>query len=186
MSNIIPKELPLNKYKNNENDNEKLEINENEEEANYHKIIDHDKETYLEITHKPLNNLTIEESMRRESTGASVTFLGTTRNNFENKIVIQLAYECYLPMAMNEMIKIVEECRVKWPEISGIGVVHRIGEVKVKEISIVVVVSSPHRPDAFNAAQYLVDHVKKTVPIWKNEMYDDGTSLWKESCPHCH
>eukprot|EP00941_MAST-03F_sp_MAST-3F-sp1_P004006 g4006.t1 len=111
------------------------------------------------------------------STGATATFIGTTRNNFNGRVVTRLEYEAYEPMAIKEMKKICVSARERFVDISRIAVYHRLGVVKVKEASIVIAVSSPHRKDALDAVAYIINTVKATVPIWKKEIYADGTSF---------
>lgn len=93
--------------------------------------------------------------------------LGTTRESFEGKTVKLLEYECYEEMALSEMRKLCHETRQQFPAIDRIAITHRIGEVLVTEKSVVIAASSPHRLDAIQATQFLIDRLKATVPIWK-------------------
>ncbi|KAJ3339615.1 C-5 cytosine-specific DNA methylase [Entophlyctis luteolus] len=120
--------------------------------------------------------------------GAIATFAGTTRSTFkvsnEIKEVVQLEYEAYEPMAVKQIEHAVEKARRKWPEIFHVAVHHRIGLVPVGEVSVAIAVSSPHRRDALHACEFLIDEVKSLAPIWKKEVYADGTNSWKENCNH--
>ena len=80
--------------------------------------------------------------------GAIATFIGTTRDNFEGKTVVKLEYEAYEPMAAKEIQKICEAVRLQWPGVHKISIHHRLGVVKVKEASVVIAVSSPHRKES--------------------------------------
>ncbi len=111
------------------------------------------------------------------STGATVCFTGTTRDNFNGKEVLELAYEAYEAMALRCMQQLCTEARARWA-LGRIALVHRVGVVGVREASVVVAVSSVHRAEAFAAASHLIDRIKATVPVWKSERYRDG-SAWK-------
>ena len=113
-------------------------------------------------------------------TGASSIFVGTTRDSFENKTVIKLSYEAYEPMALKEMKQLCENVRKEF-KVHKIYMLHRLGEVPIKEASIVIAVSSVHRKDSLDALQALIDTLKERVPIWKKEIYEDGDSEWKEN-----
>ncbi len=109
--------------------------------------------------------------------GAVVSFVGRVRNSSEGKDVVRLEYDLYDDMAVSEMEKIVSEANDRW-EISDCTVIHRYGRIDVGEVSILIVVSSPHRDAAFQAVRYIIDTVKKKVPIWKKEFYSDGSSRY--------
>ena len=111
------------------------------------------------------------------TTGAISTFSGTTRDNFDGKQVVKLAYEAYEPMAVSKMRQLCQEVRSKW-DVHKVGVHHRVGEVPVLQTSVVIVVSSAHRREALEGVAYAIDWLKAEVPIWKKEHYDDG-SEWK-------
>lgn len=102
--------------------------------------------------------------------GAVVSFEGVVRNENGGKAVTGILYECFQPMAEKELKKIVEETRKKYP-VGHICVAHRYGHLNVGEVSLALVVRSSHRKEAFAAAQYIIDHLKKRVPIWKKEYY---------------
>uniref|UniRef100_A0A7S4NT59 Molybdopterin synthase catalytic subunit n=1 Tax=Paramoeba aestuarina TaxID=180227 RepID=A0A7S4NT59_9EUKA len=112
--------------------------------------------------------------------GAISSFLGVTRNNFNGKVVLLLEYECYETMALKKMKEIGHQALEKWEGIHKISIIHRLGKVPVKEASISIVVSSPHRLESLEAVHWLIDELKAVVPIWKKEHYEDGTQ-WKEN-----
>jgi len=103
--------------------------------------------------------------------GAVVSFEGVVRNENEGKTVTGIFYECFRPMAEKELKKIAEETGEKYP-VHRIWVAHRYGYVKAGEVSLALSVRSPHREEAFAASQYIIDQLKKRVPIWKKE-YDE-------------
>ena len=100
------------------------------------------------ITHSPLDVGAISASVTDANTGATSLFVGTTRDNFEGKTVVKLEYEAYEPMAAKEIQKICEAVRLQWPSVHKISIHHRLGVVKVKEASVVIAVSSPHRKES--------------------------------------
>lgn len=130
----------------------------------------------IEITEQQLNSEIITNLVRRDSNGAVVTFLGNTRDNFEGKDVIRLEYEAYVKMAVKKLEEIRQEMMQEFG-IEDIAISHRIGVVDIGETSLVVAVASPHRTEAFQACHKVVDRVKEIVPIWKKEVYADG-SRW--------
>jgi molybdopterin synthase catalytic subunit len=136
----------------------------------------------IEITYDPLDPEKITNQVRRDGNGAVVTFLGTTRDNFEGKRVLQLDYEAYPEMALKKMGEIRQEICAEFG-IADIAIVHRIGPVDIGQISLVVAVASPHRQEAFFACHRVVDRVKEIVPIWKKEVFEDG-SRWVASEDH--
>lgn len=117
------------------------------------------------------------------ASGAVVVFLGVVRDHSEGREgVTGLAYEAYEEVAAARMREIVAETRRCWPEVARIALLHRLGELALSEASVAVVVSSPHRADAFDAARFAIDTLKETVPIWKREHWAGGDD-WA-TCSH--
>lgn len=108
--------------------------------------------------------------------GATVLFLGTTRNHNEGRQVEELEYEAYAGMAESELERIAEEARSRW-QIARVAVVHRTGVVPIGEASVMIAVSAAHRGPAFEAARYVIDRLKEVVPIWKKEFFEGG-AVW--------
>ena len=125
------------------------------------------------ITEQPLNPDEFTRRVCRDSNGAVVTFLGTTRDSFEGKRVIHLEYEAYEEMAYRKLEEIRQELRVEFG-VEDIAIGHRIGAVDIGQISLVVAVASPHRKEAFYACHEAVNRLKHSVPIWKKEVYEGG------------
>lgn len=127
-----------------------------------------------------------KESSQFGTTGAVASFIGTTRNEFKGRRVLRLSYECYNMMAIKVMKQICHEAimtiksSTSAGSISRIAVVHRIGDVGIGEASIIIVASSPHRDEAMRCVRYVIDTIKERCPIWKKEVYEDG-SMWKEN-----
>jgi molybdopterin synthase catalytic subunit len=109
-------------------------------------------------------------------TGAIATFIGTTRNNNEGRSVIALNYESYPEMAERELTRIGSEAAQKW-QIRRMAIVHRLGPVQIGEASVIIAVSSAHRDAAFAASRFAIEEIKKTVPIWKKEVFEGG-EVW--------
>lgn len=117
------------------------------------------------------------EALARTADGAVVTFVGVVREATDGKAVTGLEYEAYEPMATGEMRRIGEEALRRW-KIGRVVMAHRVGALLVGDISVVVAVSAPHRGEAFDACEYCIDTLKESVPIWKKELFADGTSHW--------
>ena len=130
----------------------------------------------IELTEKTLDSEKITDKVRRDTNGAIVTFLGTTRDNFEGKTVMTLEYEAFDEMAVKKLEEVRQELMAEFG-LEQIAISHRIGIVGIGEISLVIAVGSPHRKEAFNACHKAVDRIKEVVPIWKKEVYEDG-SRW--------
>lgn len=117
--------------------------------------------------------------------GATVTLDGYARaftkdnETDEVKETLYLEYEAYEEMALKEMRKLIDTAHLKF-EISNIGIVHRTGRVEIGETSVVISVAAPHRKEAFAACEWLIAELKRTVPIWKKEVYADGSEEWLE------
>src|SRR5215510_997839 len=133
----------------------------------------------FEVTREPIDKLGLEQRLLTGSAGAMVTLDGSVRNNTKGRRVVSLEYDAYWPMAVKEMRRVGAEIRVRWPDIERVGIIHRFGELKVSDSSVVIVVTSPHRNIAFEACRYAIDRVKQTVPIWKKEIFEDGEA-WVE------
>jgi molybdopterin synthase catalytic subunit len=128
------------------------------------------------VTDKPINLQELVDFVTDPEAGAVATFIGTTRNNNEGRKVVALDYEAYPEMAEKELIRLGEEARKKW-QICRIAIVHRLGPVQITEPSVIIAVSAAHREAAFAACRFAIEEIKKTVPIWKKEVYEGG-EIW--------
>lgn len=133
----------------------------------------------IEITQKPVSLESVVNRVRKDSCGAVVTFIGTVRDSSYGRKVLSLEYEAYEKMAKDKFGDIVTEIGNKW-QLQDIAICHRVGKVKVGEIVLVIAVAAAHRQEAFEACRYAIDRLKQIAPIWKKEIYEDGTS-WIES-----
>ncbi len=117
------------------------------------------------------------------SCGAVVTFCGTVRDHSEGRDgVTSLEYECYPEHATERLAAVAGSARSRWPGTGRVALLHRVGELSLGEVSVVVVVSAPHRAEAFEAARHCIDTLKATVPIWKREHWSGGSD-WAR-CAH--
>jgi molybdopterin synthase catalytic subunit len=115
-------------------------------------------------------------SVSSESDGAISLFFGQVRNSNRGKAVLYLEYQAYEEMALPEMTRIVEEAASRFG-LSAVALIHRTGRVQVGETSVGVAVASVHRAGAMEGCRFIIDSLKKSVPIWKKEFYDGG-SFW--------
>lgn len=129
------------------------------------------------LTPNPIDIQSILATVATPESGGIDMFVGTTRNHSGGRNVTLLEYEAYEPMAIQLMEQIEMTAREKWP-LQKAALVHRLGKVPVGEASVVVAVSSAHRKEAFEACRFLIDTLKKEVPIWKHEYFADGTAEW--------
>ena len=115
--------------------------------------------------------------------GGIVTFCGTVRDHSQGRSgVTSLEYEAYEEHVVPRLTDVATEARVRWPEIGRLALLHRVGLLEVGEVAVVVAVSTPHRAEAFAAAQFCIDTLKHTVPIWKRETWEGGSD-WSV-CSH--
>jgi len=138
-------------------------------------------ETAIKIS---AHKLSIDEAYQyilQEGCGGNCLFVGTVRNRNKGKNVTHLDFESYKPMAQKEMQKIATLCIEKF-EIQKIAIHHREGHVGIKDIAVIIAISSVHRANAFSACAFAIDQLKETVPIWKKEHLEDG-SYWVGARP---
>ena len=128
------------------------------------------------LTDKSIDLQELLDFVSDPEAGAIATFIGTTRNNNEGRRVVALDYDAYPEMAEKELIRLGEEAKKKWP-ICRMAIVHRIGPVQIAEASVMIAVSSGHREAAFAACRFAIEEIKRTVPIWKKEVYEGG-EIW--------
>jgi molybdopterin synthase catalytic subunit len=136
------------------------------------------------VSYLPLNLSEIFSSMHHPEAGAVVLFSGEVRNHHNGKSVVNLFYEAYESMADKMIREILQEAKIKW-DLHLVFAKHRLGEVHILESAVVVITSSAHRTEAYQANRWIIDKIKHTVPIWKKEFYTDGTYEWVNSCAGC-
>jgi MoaE-MoaD fusion protein len=123
----------------------------------------------------------IADALKAPEDGATVVFEGIVRNNTRGRPTLYLDYEAYKPMAINEMEKLAQQALEQF-KIRDVRLVHRLGRLEIGETSVLIVVSSAHRGAAFDACRWMIDTLKKTVPIWKKEYFADG-AVWADGEP---
>jgi molybdopterin synthase catalytic subunit len=131
----------------------------------------------VKLTHSSIDANALLQQACNADAGAVVLFLGTTRELTDGRRTVTLDYEAYDAMAEKKLAELEAEARRRWPLVECL-IVHRLGRVPLAEASVAIVVSTPHRADAFAAGQWLIDTLKNDVPIWKREHWADGTSEW--------
>jgi molybdopterin synthase catalytic subunit len=127
------------------------------------------------LTDRPIDVDALVRAVATQEHGAVVTFLGTARRHSEGKEVLSLHYEAYAAMAESSLEEIVKRAHAKWPQ-TRVVVQHRLGDCPLGEASVAVVAASPHRVEAFEACRFVIDTVKLETPIWKRELFADGTA----------
>ncbi len=131
----------------------------------------------IQLTDQPIDTAALLQQACDPRAGAVVLFLGTTRELTNGRQTVTLDYEAYGAMAEQKLAELESQARERWPIVECL-IVHRVGRVPLAEASVAIVVSTPHRTDAFAAGQWLIDSLKRDVPIWKREHWTDGTSEW--------
>lgn len=144
----------------------------------------------IDIIREPIDCEALLRTAGEPSCGAVLSFSGTVRDHHHGRAVVKLAYEAYPEMALKEMGRVAEEAQRRWPALKRVQIIHRFGEMPVGEASIFISVATPHRPEAFEALRFIIDTIKRDVPIWKKEFYADGASDWlhpeEGCCAHEH
>jgi molybdopterin synthase catalytic subunit len=129
------------------------------------------------VTADPIDAAALLQDAAAASDGAVLLFLGVVRNENEGRAVVRLEYEAYAPMAEREMAKIASEAAERWGT-GAISIVHRTGTLEVGEPSVAITVAAPHRGEAYEASRYVIEELKRRVPVWKREGYAEGPSEW--------
>ena len=139
---------------------------------------------FADLTSEPIDITSVARRVIPPECGATVTLDGSARKFTKDKATGEvretehLIYEAYEPMAIKEMGKLIDQAKADF-EISHVGIVHRVGKLEIGETSVVISVAAPHRKAAFAACEWIIRELKRTVPIWKKEVYADG-EVWVE------
>jgi molybdopterin synthase catalytic subunit len=128
------------------------------------------------VTNQPIDLQELVRFVTDAEAGAIATFIGTTRNHNDGRKVIALDYEGYPEMAEKELARIGQAAHQQW-QIWRMAIVHRLGPVQITEASVVIAVSAGHREAAFAACRFAIEEIKRTVPIWKKELFEGG-EVW--------
>ncbi len=125
------------------------------------------------LTDSPIDSAALARSVLRPSDGAAIVFDGVVRNHHDGKQVESIFYDAYRAMAEKEIEKVIRAVEQEFPAVA-IAVLHRLGELRVGDVSISIVCTSPHRAEAYEASRAVIDRIKKSVPIWKKERGPNG------------
>ncbi len=128
-----------------------------------------------------IETASVLESIKRPEDGAAAVFEGIVRNNTRGRRTLYLEYEAYEDMALKQMEELAERALADF-KIRDVAIVHRLGRLDIGETSVLIVVASAHRAAAFDACRWLIDTLKRTVPIWKKEHFEDG-AVWADGEP---
>ena len=137
--------------------------------------------TDIQLFDKPLEVETCLDFVKSSRAGGTAVFVGTMREFTKGRRVLRLEFEAYEPMAIKEMQKIADTILEEW-SAEKIAMHHRVGVLKTEEIAVVIAVATAHRKAAFEACQYAINTLKKRVPIWKKEVFEDG-EVWVAAHP---
>ena len=129
------------------------------------------------VVTEPLSPDAIAAEVDDPGAGGIVIFSGVVRNETGGRPVKFLEYEAHAPMAEVKMREIGESLRARWSGVKRVAMLHRIGRLEIGEASVLIAVSAAHRGDAFEACRYAIDTLKRTVPVWKKEHFEDG-EVW--------
>lgn len=130
------------------------------------------------LVHSPIGMAAIVHDIRADQDGAIVTFDGFVRNESHGRRTLHLEYEAYEPMALAKMKEIGQLLHEKFA-IHRVAIVHRLGRLQIGETSVFIAISAPHRAAAFDACRLAIDTLKRTLPIWKKEYFEDG-AVWAD------
>jgi len=146
-----------------------------------HSEVQTNREGTTTLTRQPIDNAAIIANARQGEDGAVVVFDGIVRNETHGRQTLYLDYEAYEEMAVRQMDGLARHARSQFG-VRHVTMVHRLGRLQVGESSVLIVVASAHRAQAFDACRWLIDTLKKTVPIWKKETFVDGV-VWADGEP---
>jgi molybdopterin synthase catalytic subunit len=132
---------------------------------------------FTQIVDRPIDQSGLEEKISNPDAGALGWFVGVTRRTTGDRVTSFLSYQAHLPMAQRQLQQLAEQAAERF-SLLGVVIVHRLGEVPIGQASVLVGCSSGHRKETFEALQWIMDTLKRDVPIWKQERYQDGSKEW--------
>jgi MoaE-MoaD fusion protein len=136
---------------------------------------------YALIVRDAIDTQTTVSRLKREEDGAAVIFEGVVRNQTHGRKTLYLDYEAYEVMALEQMESLADQAVQRF-QIRDVAIVHRLGRLEIGEISVLIAVASAHRAAAFDACRWIIDTLKRTVPVWKKEYFEDG-AVWADGEP---
>jgi molybdopterin synthase catalytic subunit/molybdopterin converting factor small subunit len=137
--------------------------------------------SYSSIVRKKIDTQSVLDKIKQPADGAAVVFEGVVRDNTRGRRTLYLDYEAYEEMALKQMEALAEQALQQFP-IRDVAMVHRLGRLEIGETSVLIAVASAHRAAAFDACRWLIDTLKRTVPIWKKEYFENG-AVWADGEP---
>ena len=134
---------------------------------------------WIQLHDEPIDLGPVVEFVSANAVGGIDVFLGTTRDetDAQGRRLVALDYEAHAPMALNQMKDLAAKARERWP-IVRLAILHRTGRVDLARASVIIAVATPHRGEAFEACRWIIDTLKAEVPIWKREVWEDGSGTW--------
>lgn len=136
---------------------------------------------HASLVYAPIDQETISRSIKHPADGALATFDGIVRDNSRGRKTLYLDYSAYEPMALRQLEELAREAVAEFA-VRDVNIVHRLGTLQIGETSVYIAVASAHRAAAFEACRWLIDTLKRTVPIWKKEYFEDG-AVWADGEP---
>lgn len=134
----------------------------------------------IRVTKARLNPAALERAVSSPKHGAVASFVGTVRSPHAGRVVRAVSYDCFTPLAEKELARIKAAAEKRWPVL--VGVEHRIGRLRVGQASVAISAASPHRAEAFEACRFVLEQIKRRLPIWKKEHYAKGSGRWLPGC----
>lgn len=132
------------------------------------------------VTERPLRPEEMLDLSSAPDLGGQALFVGVVRDHHEGRAVTAVTYDCFVPLAEKILADIVHEAATKWKARLACG--HRTGRLEVGETSVIVAAGCEHRAEAFEACRYVIDELKKRLPVWKKEHYPDAPDRWLDGC----
>ncbi|HZA75074.1 MAG TPA: molybdenum cofactor biosynthesis protein MoaE [Acidimicrobiales bacterium] len=155
---------------------------ESQAEPGRDKLIPPEGDTWIALSGSPLPVAGAAGWAVRPDCGGLVLFSGTARDHAEGRPgVHRLEYEAYEEQVVPRLREVADEARLRWPVVGRVALLHRVGVLEIGDSAVVVAVSAPHRDEAFAAARFCIDTLKRSVPIWKRESWDGGHSWGLEA-----
>lgn len=137
-----------------------------------------DEKYFIEVTRDELTQQKLYDFCVTEDTGAIDVFIGTVRDHFDGKKVTSIDYQGYPEMGEMVLQQIIQRAFEQWP-INRVAIQHRLGLLRIQEASVIITVSSSHRAEAFEACRYIIEEIKKDLPVWKKEYFHNGHAEWQ-------
>lgn len=147
------------------------------------------RKPFCKIVNESIDPSDVFSLIKEESHGAQNFFFGAVRERNAGRDVVAVSYDAAIPLAEQVLDEITQEALTAWGSTLQICVLHRVGKLKVGELSVAIGVSSMHRDEAYKASRFIIEQIKIRAPIWKKEYYSDGETEWLKGhalCQHAH